>query len=54
VRLCLRQYSRATLRANSISRLVVLLFVGGLMNVAWIGAIPLFVLLKKTVPWAVG
>jgi len=28
-----------------------LLFVGGLMNLAWVGAIALFVLLEKTVPW---
>ncbi len=31
--------------------LMALLFVGGLMNVAWIGAIALFALLEKTVPW---
>ena len=28
-----------------------LLFVGGVMSIAWIGAIALFVLLEKTVPW---
>ena len=31
--------------------LMALLFVGGLMNLAWVGAIALFVLLEKTVPW---
>ena len=31
--------------------LMALLFVGGGMNVAWIGVIALFVLLEKTVPW---
>jgi predicted metal-binding membrane protein len=31
--------------------LMALLFVGGLMNVSCIGAIALFVLLEKTVPW---
>jgi predicted metal-binding membrane protein len=31
--------------------LMTLLFVGGVMNIAWIGAIALFVLLEKTVPW---
>jgi predicted metal-binding membrane protein len=31
--------------------LTALLFVGGVMNVAWIGVIALFVLLEKTVPW---
>ena len=30
--------------------LMALLFVGGLMNVAWVGAIALFVLLEKTGP----
>jgi predicted metal-binding membrane protein len=28
-----------------------LLFVGGLMNFAWVGAIALFVLMEKTMPW---
>ena len=28
-----------------------LLFVGGLMNLAWIGAISALVLLEKTIPW---
>ena len=28
-----------------------LLFVGGLMNLAWVGAIALLVLLEKTAPW---
>ena len=28
-----------------------LVFVGGVMNVAWVGAIALFVLLEKTMPW---
>jgi len=28
-----------------------LLFVGGLMSVTWIGAIALFVLMEKTMPW---
>jgi predicted metal-binding membrane protein len=28
-----------------------LLFVGGLMNLAWVGAIALFVLMEKTMPW---
>jgi predicted metal-binding membrane protein len=28
-----------------------LLFVGGLMNLAWVGAITLLVLIEKTVPW---
>ena len=28
-----------------------LLFVGGLMDPAWVGAIALFVLLEKTMPW---
>ena len=31
--------------------LTALLFVGGVMNVAWIGVIALFVLLEKTAPW---
>jgi predicted metal-binding membrane protein len=31
--------------------LMALLFVGGLMNAAWVGAIALFVLLEKTMPW---
>jgi predicted metal-binding membrane protein len=31
--------------------LMALLFVGGLMNIAWVGAIALFVLLEKTMPW---
>ena len=31
--------------------LMALLFVGGVMSIAWIGAIALFVLLEKTVPW---
>jgi predicted metal-binding membrane protein len=29
---------------------MLLLFVGGVMNVAWIGAIALYVLVEKTVP----
>jgi predicted metal-binding membrane protein len=31
--------------------LMTLLFVGGLMNLAWVAAIALVVLLEKTVPW---
>jgi predicted metal-binding membrane protein len=31
--------------------LMALLFVGGLMNLAWVAAIAVFVLLEKTVPW---
>jgi len=31
--------------------LMALLFVGGLMSVTWIGAISLFVLMEKTIPW---
>jgi predicted metal-binding membrane protein len=31
--------------------LMALLFVGGLMNLAWIAAIALFVLVEKTLPW---
>jgi len=31
--------------------LMALLFVGGLMNLAWVGAIALFILLEKTMPW---
>ena len=31
--------------------LMALLFVGGLMNLAWIAAIALFLLLEKTIPW---
>ena len=31
--------------------LMALLFVGGMMSIAWTGAIALFVLLEKTVPW---
>jgi predicted metal-binding membrane protein len=31
--------------------LMMLLFVGGLMNLAWIAAIALLVLLEKTIPW---
>ena len=31
--------------------LMALLFVGGLMSVTWIGAISLFVLIEKTIPW---
>ena len=34
--------------------LMALLFVGGVMNLAWIGAIALFVLLEKTMPWGGG
>jgi len=30
---------------------MVLLLVGGLMNLAWVGAIALFVLMEKTMPW---
>jgi len=28
-----------------------LLFVGGIMNLVWIGAIALLVLIEKTLPW---
>jgi predicted metal-binding membrane protein len=31
--------------------LMVLLFVGGLMNLLWIAALALLVLIEKTVPW---
>jgi len=31
--------------------LMALLFVGGVMNLAWVGTIALFVLLEKTMPW---
>jgi predicted metal-binding membrane protein len=31
--------------------LMALLFVGGLMNLAWVGAITLLVLVEKTMPW---
>lgn len=31
--------------------LMALLFVGGVMSLAWVGAIALFVLLEKTMPW---
>ena len=31
--------------------LMALLFVGGVMNLVWIGAIALLVLIEKTVPW---
>jgi predicted metal-binding membrane protein len=31
--------------------LMALLFVGGLMNLAWVAVIALLVLLEKTVPW---
>jgi predicted metal-binding membrane protein len=31
--------------------LMALLFVGGLMNLVWVGAIALFVLMEKTMPW---
>jgi len=31
--------------------LMLLLFVGGLMNLAWVAAIALLVLLQKTIPW---
>jgi predicted metal-binding membrane protein len=31
--------------------LMALLFVGGLMSLVWVGAIALFVLMEKTVPW---
>jgi predicted metal-binding membrane protein len=31
--------------------LMTLLFVGGVMNLAWVGVIALFVLLEKTMPW---
>ena len=31
--------------------LMALLFVGGLMNLAWVGAITLLVLIEKTMPW---
>jgi predicted metal-binding membrane protein len=29
-----------------------LLFVGGVMNVLWIGLLALFILLEKVTPWA--
>src|SRR5215469_16115363 len=32
--------------------LMALLFVGGLMNLAWVAAIALLVLLQKTIPWS--
>jgi len=31
--------------------LMELLFVGGLMSLTWVGAIALFVLVEKTMPW---
>jgi predicted metal-binding membrane protein len=31
--------------------LMALLFVGGLMSLTWVGAIALFVLFEKTMPW---
>ena len=31
--------------------LMVLLFVGGIMNLAWIAGIALLVLIEKTLPW---
>jgi predicted metal-binding membrane protein len=31
--------------------LMALLFVGGLMSLTWVGAIALFVLVEKTIPW---
>jgi len=31
--------------------LMALLFVGGVMNVVWIGGIAIFVLLEKVLPW---
>jgi len=31
--------------------LMALLFVGGLMSLIWVGAIALFVLVEKTMPW---
>src|SRR5215472_12693313 len=31
--------------------LLALLFVGGLMNLAWVAAIALLALLQKTIPW---
>jgi predicted metal-binding membrane protein len=31
--------------------LMVLLFVGGLMNILWIAALALLVLIEKTLPW---
>jgi predicted metal-binding membrane protein len=31
--------------------LMALLFVGGVMNLIWIGAIALLVLVEKTLPW---
>ncbi len=31
--------------------LMALLFAGGIMNLAWIGAIALLVLVEKTLPW---
>jgi predicted metal-binding membrane protein len=31
--------------------LMALLFVGGIMNLAWIAGIALLVLIEKTVPW---
>jgi predicted metal-binding membrane protein len=31
--------------------LMALMFVGGLMNLAWVGAIALFVLLENAMPW---
>ena len=32
--------------------LMTLLFVGGVMNVLWMGLLALFVLLEKVIPWA--
>ncbi len=32
--------------------LMALLFVGGIMNLAWIAGIALLVLIEKTLPWA--
>jgi len=41
----------ATTSQRSASASSALPFVGGLMSVTWIGAISLFVLMEKTIPW---
>jgi predicted metal-binding membrane protein len=42
----------AYLSAADCRVLMALLFVGGVMNVLWIGLLALFILLEKVTPWA--
>jgi predicted metal-binding membrane protein len=48
----LGQYCTLTYRPQIAGVLMALLFVGGVMNVLWIGLLALFILLEKVTPWA--